>query len=346
MARWGRPERSKVSTASPAVHTTGSPWRLNEVLSTAPTPVRRSNSRMTAWYSGFHDCSRICGRAVPSWGWMAAARASRACGLGRHGEHHVRRGEALGIHEVLVGPLGQDRRRERHPEVAVLDHPVDERHHAVIRRIGEDGAVAEGARAELHPPRAAGHHAVGHQEVGDARLDPLVIGDGVPVVELALADHRLGVFVGHARPQIRGAERGGRRRHPAAPALLQVPQVGRAHRVRLVPARREGEEVLHPLLARDQHVRLDVHEDAAAEREPRRPVALAHQPDPAQEQILEEPLGAARDGVEAQAERGAQQELVAVAGLAPAKARGLPLLEIEDARAAPPPPAPRAWLPA
>ena len=35
--------------------TIGSPCRLNEVLSTAPTPVRRSNSRITAWYSGFHD---------------------------------------------------------------------------------------------------------------------------------------------------------------------------------------------------------------------------------------------------------------------------------------------------
>ena len=80
MARWGSPERSKVSMASPAVHTTGSPWRLKEVLSTAPTPVRRSNSRITAWYSGFHDSSRICGRAVPSCGWMAAASAARVLG--------------------------------------------------------------------------------------------------------------------------------------------------------------------------------------------------------------------------------------------------------------------------
>jgi hypothetical protein len=53
---------------------------LNEVLSTAPMPVRRSNSRMTAWYSGFHSRSRICGRAVASWGWSAAVRASRASG--------------------------------------------------------------------------------------------------------------------------------------------------------------------------------------------------------------------------------------------------------------------------
>ena len=66
MARWGSPERSKVSTASPAPPTMGSPWRLNEVLSTAPTPVCRSNSLMTAWYSGFHSRSRICGRAVAS----------------------------------------------------------------------------------------------------------------------------------------------------------------------------------------------------------------------------------------------------------------------------------------
>ncbi len=47
-ATCGNPERSKVSTASVALHTTGSPCRLNEVLSTAPTPVRRWNSLMTA----------------------------------------------------------------------------------------------------------------------------------------------------------------------------------------------------------------------------------------------------------------------------------------------------------
>jgi len=47
-ARCGNPERSKVSTASAALHTTGSPCRLNEVLSTAPTPVRRWNSLITA----------------------------------------------------------------------------------------------------------------------------------------------------------------------------------------------------------------------------------------------------------------------------------------------------------
>src|SRR5260370_880427 len=51
-ATCGRPERSKVSTASAALHTTGSPCRLKEELSTAPTPVRRSNSLITAWDSG------------------------------------------------------------------------------------------------------------------------------------------------------------------------------------------------------------------------------------------------------------------------------------------------------
>src|SRR4030095_16045273 len=81
-ATCGSPERSKVSTASAALHTTGSPCRLKEVVSTAPTPVRRWNSLMTAWYSGFHARSRICGRAVASWGWSAAASAARAGGRG------------------------------------------------------------------------------------------------------------------------------------------------------------------------------------------------------------------------------------------------------------------------
>src|SRR5260370_39080226 len=65
-ARCGRPERSNVSTASSAEHTSGSPWRLNEGLSTAPIPVRASNSRITRWYPGFHASSTMWARAVPS----------------------------------------------------------------------------------------------------------------------------------------------------------------------------------------------------------------------------------------------------------------------------------------
>jgi hypothetical protein len=48
-ARCGRPERSNVSMASSGDPTSGSPCRLNDVFSTAPMPVRRSNSRITRW---------------------------------------------------------------------------------------------------------------------------------------------------------------------------------------------------------------------------------------------------------------------------------------------------------
>src|SRR6202158_6223030 len=43
-ATCGKPERSKVSTASVALHTTGSPWRLKEGFSTAATPVGGSDA--------------------------------------------------------------------------------------------------------------------------------------------------------------------------------------------------------------------------------------------------------------------------------------------------------------
>src|SRR5205807_4306762 len=80
-ARCGRPERSKVSTASAGEPTSGSPCRLKEVLSTAPMPVRRSNSRITRWYAGFHASSTRCARAVASCGCSAAVISSRRLGL-------------------------------------------------------------------------------------------------------------------------------------------------------------------------------------------------------------------------------------------------------------------------
>ena len=48
MARHSSPERSKTSSASSGRLTIGKPWRLNEVFSTAPIPVRRSNSVSSA----------------------------------------------------------------------------------------------------------------------------------------------------------------------------------------------------------------------------------------------------------------------------------------------------------
>src|SRR6267142_3683318 len=80
-ARCGRPERSNVSTASAGEPTSGSPWRLKEVFSTAPMPVRPSNSRITRWYPGFHASSTTCARAVKSCGCTAATISSRRFGL-------------------------------------------------------------------------------------------------------------------------------------------------------------------------------------------------------------------------------------------------------------------------
>src|SRR5262250_2339416 len=79
---------------------------------------------------------------------------------------------------------------------------------------------------------------------------------------------------------------------------LRIAEVRRADRVRLVTARRKHEQLSHPLLGADQHVRLDVHEDAAAEGQPIAAVARVHEPRPAQQGVLEHTLGAGGDPVE------------------------------------------------
>ncbi len=199
----------------------------------------------------------------------------------------------------------------------------------MVGGIGEDRAVAERPRAELHPARAAGHDAVRDQELRDALLDAVVEGHLVLPLEAPLADDRLRLLVGHRRAQVRRPERLRRGDQAAPRALLHVPEIGGADRVGLVAAGREGEQLLHPVLLPEQHVGLHVHEDAAAQREPPAAVALAHEAAPAQQHVLEQALGAARDPVEAQADHGAQQELVALALGAPAEARGPAFLEIE-----------------
>ena len=222
---------------------------------------------------------------------MAAARAVAGVGPGRHRQHHVGRAQALRVDQVVRGPLGEHGRGERHPEVPVLDHPVDDADHPGIGRVGQDGAVAEGARAELHAPGAARHHAVGDEQLGDALLDPVARSDLVAALEATLADDGLHLGVGDLGPEIGGPERGGGRNLPAPPALLDVAEIGGAHRVGLVATRGEREEVLDPVLAGEEHVGLDVHEHAAAQGEAGPPVALSHQPGPAQERVLEQRAG-------------------------------------------------------
>jgi len=58
--------------------------------------------------------------------------------------------------------------------------------------------------------------------------------------------------------------------------------------------------------------------------------ALVHEPDPSKQRVLEEALGAAGKRVEAESERGLEQEPVALPGFDPAEARGLPLFQRED----------------
>jgi hypothetical protein len=240
-------------------------------------------------------------------------------------------GEArpFGVHEIVAGALGEHGGSERHPEVAVLDHPVDEPDHARITRIGEDRAVAEGPRAELHAARASRHHPVRDQQLGDALLDAVVERDLVAGVQIALADHRLRLRVGDRGSEIGRAERGGDGGKLPAPALREIAQVGRAHRVRLVPARREGEEVLHPVLVGEEHVGLHVHEHAAAQRQAAAAVARVHEPRPVQQEALEQPLGARGHPVEPQPEGRAHEQPVALAGLPPVKARGAAGLQPE-----------------
>src|SRR5215470_18090052 len=97
--------------------------------------------------------------------------------VGREREHHVRRGQALRIREIVGLALAQDRRSERHPEVPALDHPVDHVYDPVVRRIRQDRTVTERARPELHAPRAAGDDTVGHEQLGDLLLDRRVLAD-------------------------------------------------------------------------------------------------------------------------------------------------------------------------
>src|SRR5437879_6334376 len=111
--------------------------------------------------------------------------------VGRERQHHIRRGEALRVQEIVALALAQHRWREWHPEVPALDHPVDQVDDAVIGRIRQDRAVAESPRPELHAARAARDDAVGPEQLCDLLLDRGVLAHAVAAREVAPLAHGL-----------------------------------------------------------------------------------------------------------------------------------------------------------
>src|SRR5205823_15118626 len=66
IARVSMPEAKNVCSASDGLETIGSPRRLNEVLISTGTPVRRSNASRMRYRYGVCSAETVCTRLVPS----------------------------------------------------------------------------------------------------------------------------------------------------------------------------------------------------------------------------------------------------------------------------------------
>ena len=142
-----------------------------------------------------------------------------------------------------------------------------------------------------------------------------------------LADHRLRLLVGHRGSQVGGPERlRARRATPRRAHSCTYPRYAAPTALDSSPQDGKANSSSTQSSSAEQHVGLDVHEDPAAQRQPPAAVAPVHEPAPPQQHVLEEPLGAAGDPVEAQAD---QWPAAAAGSARPARASG-------SARAGPP----------
>ena len=99
--------------------------------------------------------------------WLTAGISSRLSVARLVDQHHERRRVVL--LEPLARRLREERRRERAEGLAVLDARVEDVLHVVPARIGDDRAVAERARAELHPPLEPADDVAVGDPLGDVR---------------------------------------------------------------------------------------------------------------------------------------------------------------------------------
>ena len=163
------PDLRKVTIASIGVQTIGS-LSLKEVLITTGTPVLAWKAEISSWKRGFDLRLTSCTRAVPSWCTMAGIWSRRSGLDARRKQHELVARRVLADLEPLVGMLGHHARRKRAKILAVLDLLIEDVAHLRPARIGEQRAVAERARAELHAALKPGDDlAVGDHLRGLAR---------------------------------------------------------------------------------------------------------------------------------------------------------------------------------
>ena len=141
------PELKNVRMASVGVFTIASPRRLNDVFMRTGTPVRLPNSLIRFQYSGLISFSTVCGRALPS---TCVTDGMTSRFSGRTGFVRIMNGESQACSRYSPRHFLQHGRRKRAPPFAEFDRVVHFGVHFRIARIGQDRAVSQRARAELH----------------------------------------------------------------------------------------------------------------------------------------------------------------------------------------------------
>src|SRR6266540_2780744 len=176
-------------------------------------------------------------------------------------EDHERRAVVLLV--PLARLIGEYRRRERTKPLAVLDPRVEDVLHVGPARVGDDRAVAERARSELHPPLEPADDVAGRDSLGDGAEERVVV---EPLrLEASVAQRPLALLVAVLGAGVRVLHH-----EPARPAEHLVPDVVRGtDRDPAVARRRLDVEPVERRLRADAAVRDGVQRDAAGEAEVR-----------------------------------------------------------------------------
>src|SRR5207248_1614153 len=123
----------------------------------------------------------------------------------------------------------------------VLDEVVDPTDGPRIRRIGKDGAIPESPRSVLQSALEPGHDFAAYKKTRHLALDVSI----VPIGKRSLSQDALDLVVGVLGSPIDVGNRENRRMAIDDARGLRIRAPGCPDGRRLVPTRREAEEILH-----------------------------------------------------------------------------------------------------
>src|SRR5262245_61311246 len=154
-------------------------------------------------------------------------------------KNHIGSRNILRLKDIVTYTVNGCRRRERHPEVALLNHVVNNLDNLRIGRIRKNRPVSQSSGTKLHPATTAGNNMPTSKQFSNPQLDVLRGFYAYLMRKSELRDSLLNFIIAKVFTPVEIGKRLKMRHLATSPTLLSIDPIRCSDSVCLITARRE-----------------------------------------------------------------------------------------------------------